>query len=65
MKKKKMVRRAYGSIQINNRQVKENIYKQMEKESKDKDNNNDNLIVGKEDINSDKDSIISILSDLM
>ena len=64
-KKKKMVRRAYGSIQINNRQVKENIYKQMEKESKDKDNNNDNLIVGKEDINSDKDSIISILSDLM
>ena len=63
--KKKMVRRAYGSIQINNRQVKENIYKQMEKESKDKDNNNDNLIVGKEDINSDKDSIISILSDLM
>ena len=63
--KKKMVRRAYGSIQINNRRVKENIYKQMEKESKDKDNNNDNLIVGKEDINSDKDSIISILSDLM
>ena len=63
--KKQMVRRAYGSIQINNRQVKENIYKQMEKESKDKDNNNDNLIVGKEDINSDKDSIISILSDLM
>ena len=60
-----MVRRAYGSIQINNRRVKENIYKQMEKESKDKDNNNDNLIVGKEDINSDKDSIISILSDLM
>jgi hypothetical protein len=63
--KKKMVRRAYGSIQINNRQVKENIYKQMEKESKDKDNNNDNLIVGKEDINSDKDSIIINISDLM
>ena len=37
----------------------------MVKENKDKDNNNDDLIVGKEDINSDKDSIISILSDLM
>ena len=56
---KKKVRRAFGSIQINNRQVKEKIHKQMDEENKGK------LLMDKEEINSDKDSIISILSDLM
>ena len=58
--KKKNFRRAFGSIQINNRQVKEKIHKQM-----DDDENKGKLLVDKQEINSDKDSIISILSDLM
>ena len=56
---KKKGRRAYGSIQINNMKVKEKIQKQM------KDQKISNIVLGKEEINSDKDSIISILSDLM
>ena len=57
---KKKVRRAFGSIQINNRQVKEKIHKQM-----DDDENKGKFLIDKQEINSDKDSIISILSDLM
>ena len=57
---KKKVRRAFGSIQINNRQVKEKIHKQM-----DVDENKGKFLIDKQEINSDKDSIISILSDLM
>ena len=61
---KKKIRRAYGSIQINNRQVKEKIQQKMIKDiedEKNKINNNESKV----EINSDKDSIISILSDLM
>ena len=61
---KKKVRRAYGSIQINGGRVKEKIQQKMSKDiedEKNKINNNESKV----EINSDKDSIISILSDLM
>ena len=45
--KQKKIKRKYGSIQMNNKQIKERIKQKIEK--------ND----------SDKDSIISILSELM
>ena len=45
-----MAKRAYGSIQLNNREIHEKLKEKIE--------NNNN-------INSDKDSLISILSDLM
>ena len=54
----KKVKRTYGSIQFNNKQIKEKIKKKITK-----DINNDEIC--KNVINSDKDSIISILSDLM
>ena len=58
--RKKKIKRTYGSIQINNKQIKENIRKKINKgRINDKYNNN------KIEINSDKESIISILSDLM
>ena len=57
--KKKKLRRKCGSIQLNNKKIKEKLNQGV---SKDKCNNK---IISKIDINSDKDSIISILSDLM
>ena len=54
----KKVKRTYGSIQFNNKQIKEKIKKKITK-----DINNEEI--SKNVINSDKDSIISILSDLM
>ena len=47
---KKKFKREYGSIQMNNKQIKEKIKQKIEK---------------KEETNSHKDSIISILYDLM
>ena len=58
---KKKVKRAYGSIQMNNKQIKERIRQKIEKNIEDNNNNE----IKKMEINSDKDSIISILSDLM
>ena len=61
---KKNIKRGFGSIQINNRQIKERIQKQMSEDidiEKEKDSENNSKV----EINSDKDSIISILSDLM
>ena len=54
----KKEKRTYGSVQFNNKQIKEKIKKKITK-----DINNDEI--RKNVINSDKDSIISILSDLM
>ena len=54
----KKVKRTYGSIQFNNKKIKEKIKKKITK-----DINNEEI--NKNVINSDKDSIISILSDLM
>jgi hypothetical protein len=59
---KKVVNRKFSSIQINNRKIKEKL---QEKMIKDKDNQKNILIVDKNESNSDKESIISILSDLM
>ena len=59
---KKVVQRKFTSIQINNRKIKEKL---QEKMIKDKDNQKNILIVDKNESNSDKESIISILSDLM
>ena len=59
---KKVVIRKFSSIQINNRKIKEKL---QEKMIKDKDNQKNILIVDKNESNSDKESIISILSDLM
>ena len=61
---KKYIQRRYGSIRINNRQVKEKIQQKISENidtEKEKDFENNNQV----EINSDKDSIISILSDLM
>lgn len=61
---KKYIKRRYGSIRINNRQVKEKIQQKISENidtEKEKDFENNNQV----EINSDKDSIISILSDLM
>ena len=51
-------KKIYGTIQINNKKIKDKIDKNTNSEK-------DNIIVGKEDEHSDKDSIISILSDLI
>ena len=59
---KKVINRKFSSIQINNRKIKEKL---QEKMIKDKDNQKNILIVDKNESNSDKESIISILSDLM
>lgn len=53
----KKIKRKYGSIQINNKQIKERIKKKMDRKIENE--------IKKEKIYSDKDSIISILSDLM
>ena len=49
---KKQIKRAFGSIQLNNKKIHEQIKEKMK--------NNNNI-----EINSEKDSLISILSDLM
>lgn len=54
---KKKIKRKYGSIQMNNKQIKEKIKQKMDTKIEKE--------IKKEEINSDKDSIISILSDLM
>ena len=54
----KKEKRTFGSVQINNKQIKEKIKKKITKDI----NNNE---ICKNEINLDKDSIISILSDLM
>ena len=61
---KKKIKRAYGSIQINNRQIKEKIRNKINK-GRFSDKYEINTKKSKIEINSDKDSIISILSDLM
>ena len=68
--KKKKVKRVFGSIQINNQQLKERILQNMDKKIDDKDNKDFNENEkenkdGKIEIKSDKESLISILSDLM
>jgi hypothetical protein len=57
-------KRSFGSVQYNNKQIKERIKKKISKDIYD-DKDNNNKIKSKIEINSDKDSIISILSDLM
>ena len=60
---KKTAKRVYGSMQINDRQIKEKLQK-TSKDIKDEENkiyNNKSKV----EIDSDKDSIISILSDLI
>ena len=59
---KRNLKREYCSIQINNRKIKERIQQKMSGDI-EKEKNYDTT--SKVEINSDKDSIISILSDLM
>jgi len=65
---KTKVKRNFGSVQINNKQIKERIYNQFDakkvKEDHKENNKNENE-EGRVEIKSDKDSLISILSDLM
>jgi hypothetical protein len=58
-KKNKIIKRQFGSIQMNNKQIKEKIKQKINK------NNKDEKEIQNEKVISDKDSIISILSDLM
>ena len=51
-------KKIYGTIQINNKKLKDKIDQSF-------NDKNENIIVGKEDEHSDKDSLISILSDLI
>ena len=51
-------KKIYGTNKINNEKIKDKFDKNIINEK-------DNIIVGKEDENSNKDSIISILSDLI
>ena len=62
---KKKVKRHFGSLQINNKQIKEKFYKFDDKkinENLKEDNESKEGII---EIKSDQDSLISILSDLM
>ena len=59
---KKVIKRKFASIEINNRKIKETLQKEMEK---DKDNKKNVFSSDNEESNSEKESIISILSDLM
>ena len=61
-KPKKKARKNCSSIQLNNIKVKENIKEKINKNNEDEKPHN---IIDQLEINSDKDSIISILSDLM
>ena len=65
---KNKVKRAFASIQINNQQLKERILQNIDKKIDDKDDKEFNESENKEgriEIKSDKESLISILSDLM
>ena len=62
---KKNIRRAFGSIQINNQKVKERLHKKMSEDIENNENEKNFDTTRKVEIISDKDSIISILSDLM
>ena len=59
---KKVLKRKFASIQINNRKIKERLQEQMKN---DKDEQKNILVVDKTGSNSDKESIISILSELI
>ena len=56
---KKKIKRQYGSIQMNDNKIKERIKQKINKKFKDEKE------IKNEEIISDKDSIISILSDLI
>lgn len=66
---KNKVKRAFGSIQINNQQIKDRILKNMDNKKEDKDYKEFNVSENEEGrieiIKSDKESLISLLSDLM
>lgn len=65
---KNKVKRAFASIQINSQQLKERIFQNMDKKIDDKDDkeiNESENEEGRIEIKSDKESLISILSDLM
>ena len=64
--KKKNEKRQFGSIQINKRQIKDKFINKVNENSKNekKQKNKDNTL-GEVEIESDKDSLISILSDLI
>ena len=57
-KNKKKIKRQYGSIQMNDNKIKERIKQKINKVKDENEKKNEEII-------SDKDSIISILSDLM
>lgn len=63
---KTKVKKHFGSVQINNKEIEKKFYNKI-----DDKKNNENLIEnnenveGRVEIKSDKDSLISILSDLM
>ena len=58
-KNKKKIKRQFGSIQMNDNKIKERIKQKINKKVKDENE------IKNEEIISDKDSIISILSDLI
>ena len=62
---KNHLKRASVSIQINNQKVKERIHKKMSENIENNENEKNFDTTSKVEIYSDKDSIISILSDLM
>ena len=59
---KKVIKRGHGSLNINSNQVKERLKEKFNKDIEQKEKKND---LNKMEDNSEKDSIISILSDLM
>ena len=59
---KKPIKRKFASIELNINKIKERLQKEMKK---DKDKKKNIIITDKDESNSDKESIISILSDLM
>ena len=59
---KKVIKRGHGSLNINSNQVKERLKEKFNKDTEQKEKKND---LNKMEDNSEKDSIISILSDLM
>jgi hypothetical protein len=61
---KKNINKNYASIQMNNKKIKERIQERMSYDSKE-EKENIYKTTSKLEINSDKESIISILSDLM
>ena len=63
---KKQIRREFASIQINNKTIKEKLKQKMNEDLKDENEKDINYVTAsKVEVNSDKNSIISILSELM